>query len=108
MGVTVEVIQTGDGVIYPKRGQTVVIHYTGTLTDGKKFDSSKDRGQPFKFRIGDGQAIKGWDVGIAQMSLGERSKLTITPDYGYGTRGHPGLIPPNSELIFDVELLDIQ
>ncbi len=67
--------------------------YVGTLTNGKKFDSSKDRGKPFKFKIGKGQVIRGWDEGVAQMSVGERAKLTCSPDYAYGDRGHPGVYP---------------
>ena len=70
--------------------QTVIVHYTGTLTDGKKFDSSRDRGEPFRFTLGVGQVIKGWDEGVAKLSKGERAKLTISPDFGYGDRGPPG------------------
>jgi len=108
MGVIVEKIKPGDGVTFPKNGQTVVVHYTGCLTTGKKFDSSKDRGQPFKFQIGVGSVIKGWDKGIAQMSVGETSKLTITSDYAYGERGAGGVVPPNATLIFEVELLALE
>jgi len=108
MGVDVETIKEGDGSTFPKTGQTVVVHYTGTLTNGKKFDSSRDRNEPFKFKIGKGEVIKGWDEGVAQMSVGQRAKLTCSPDYAYGSRGHPGAIPPNSTLIFDVELIRIQ
>lgn len=108
MGVTIENIQEGDGSTFPKSGQTVVVHYTGTLTNGKKFDSSRDRGSPFKFRIGKGEVIKGWDEGVAKLSVGQRAKLTCSPDYAYGSRGHPGIIPPNSTLIFDVELLKVE
>ncbi|KAL1514339.1 hypothetical protein ABEB36_003612 [Hypothenemus hampei] len=108
MGVQVVTISPGDGSTFPKTGQTVVVHYTGTLQDGTKFDSSRDRGTPFKFRIGKGEVIKGWDEGVAQLSVGQRAKLTCSPDYAYGSRGHPGIIPPNSTLIFDVELLEIK
>lgn len=107
MGVTVETIQEGHGEI-PKAGQTVVVHYTGTLTNGKKFDSSRDKGRPFKFKLGAGQVIKGWDEGVAQMKVGQRAKLTCSPDYGYGARGVSGVIPPNAVLIFDVELLGLE
>ncbi|MEU3991739.1 FKBP-type peptidyl-prolyl cis-trans isomerase [Streptomyces platensis] len=107
MGVTKDVIRAGDGVTYPKAGDTVHMHYFGTLTDGKKFDSSKDRGVPFVTEIGVGRVIKGWDEGVPTMSLGETAKLTITSDYGYGEKGYPGLIPPNATLIFEVELLKI-
>ncbi|CAH1183018.1 unnamed protein product [Ceutorhynchus assimilis] len=108
MGVQVQSLSPGDGSTYPKTGQRVVVHYTGTLENGTKFDSSRDRGTPFKFRIGKGEVIKGWDEGVAQMSVGQRAKLTCSSDYAYGARGHPGIIPPHATLIFDVELLEIQ
>ncbi|CAG9830237.1 unnamed protein product [Diabrotica balteata] len=108
MGVVVDTITPGDGRTFPKTGQFVSVHYTGTLEDGQKFDSSRDRGAPFKFHIGRGEVIKGWDEGVAQLSLGQRAKLTCTADYAYGSRGHPGIIPPNATLIFDVELIAIE
>lgn len=108
MGVEVEVVSPGDGQTYPKTGQTVVVHYTGTLENGAKFDSSRDRGVPFKFRLGKGEVIKGWDQGVAQMCVGQRARLVCSPDYAYGSRGHPGIIPPNATLIFDVELLKVE
>jgi FKBP-type peptidyl-prolyl cis-trans isomerase FkpA len=90
-------------------GKTVVVHYTGWLTDGTKFDSSKDRGQPFSFPLGGGRVIKGWDEGVAGMKVGGRRTLTIPPDLGYGARGTPGgPIPPNATLKFEVELLDVR
>lgn len=92
----------------PKPGATVVVHYTGTLENGTKFDSSRDRGQPFSFPLGQGQVIKGWDEGIATMKPGGRRKLIIPPDLGYGAQGQPPVIPPNATLIFDVELLRIE
>ncbi|KAG8778258.1 hypothetical protein FRC12_025071 [Ceratobasidium sp. 428] len=107
MGVEIERISPGDGKTFPKKGDTVQIHYVGTLTNGKKFDSSRDNGTPFKTKIAVGQVIKGWDEGVPQLSLGEKAKLTITPDYGYGAGGYPPVIPPNSTLIFEVELLKI-
>ncbi|XP_077991392.1 peptidyl-prolyl cis-trans isomerase FKBP1B-like [Glandiceps talaboti] len=108
MGVDVQTLSPGDGRTFPKTGQTVVVHYVGTLTNGKQFDSSRTRGQPFKFKIGKGMVIKGWDEGVARMSIGETAKLTCSPDYAYGERGHPGVIPPNATLIFDVELLGLE
>lgn len=105
-GLKYEVLKEGTGET-PKSGQTVTVHYTGTLTDGSKFDSSRDRGQPFQFKVGVGQVIKGWDEGLSTMKVGERRKFTIPPDLGYGSRGAGGVIPPDATLIFDVELLGV-
>uniref|UniRef100_A0A5F9CDZ6 peptidylprolyl isomerase n=1 Tax=Oryctolagus cuniculus TaxID=9986 RepID=A0A5F9CDZ6_RABIT len=85
-----------------------VVHYTGMLEDGKKFDSSRDRNKPFKFMLGKQEVIRGWEEGVAQMSVGQRAKLTISPDYAYGATGHPGIIPPHATLVFDVELLKLE
>ncbi len=92
----------------PKSGGTVIVHYTGWLTNGKKFDSSVDRRKPFDFVLGQGQVIKGWDEGVATMRVGGKRKLTIPPDLAYGSRGVPGVIPPQSTLVFEVQLLAIK
>ena len=106
---TDEVVGTGPE---PKAGQTVTVQYTGWLADngkpGRKFDSSRDRNQPFSFTIGAGQVIAGWDQGVATMHVGGKRTLTIPPEFGYGSRGAGGVIPPGATLIFDVELLGVR
>lgn len=103
----IEILQEGDGKTFANPGDLVTIHYTGTLENGKKFDSSRDRGKPFQCTIGVGQVIKGWDTGIPKLSVGSRANLTIPGHEAYGSRGFPGLIPPNATLLFDVELLKV-
>lgn len=132
MGVDIQKISPGNGQ-YPKSGQTVSVHYTGTLQNGQEFDSSRKRGKPLDFKLGQGQVIRGWDEGIIQLSKGERAKLVISPDYAYGSKGAAGVrlspscfvirprkgqtdkhplmlqvIPPNATLNFDVELVDFR
>ncbi len=106
-GLEYEDIREGEGVS-PTHGQTAVVHYVGTLTNGTKFDSSRDRGQAFEFPIGLGRVIKGWDEGVASMKVGGLRKLTIPPALGYGPRGVGGVIPPNATLVFEVELLGVK
>ncbi len=100
-------VKVGDGAT-PQNGQTVRVHYTGWLDNGTKFDSSRDRNQPFEFGLGMGMVIKGWDEGVATMKVGGQRKLIIPADLGYGARGAGGVIPPNARLTFDVELLGIK
>ena len=110
-GLQYEDIVAGTGAS-PKTGQTCVMHYTGWLWEngakGKKFDSSVDRGEPFKFQIGRGMVIKGWDEGVATMKVGGKRTLLIPPQLGYGTRGAGGVIPPNATLLFEVQLLGVE
>uniref|UniRef100_A0A915LKT7 peptidylprolyl isomerase n=1 Tax=Meloidogyne javanica TaxID=6303 RepID=A0A915LKT7_MELJA len=98
MPVQIDTINEGDGSTFPKNGQKVSCHYILKLENGQQIDSSRDRGRPFEFTIGKGEVIKGWDEGVAKMSVGQRAKLTISSDLGYGEKGIPGTIPPNSTL----------
>ncbi|MEO0854141.1 MAG: FKBP-type peptidyl-prolyl cis-trans isomerase [Cyanobacteria bacterium J06648_11] len=100
-------LKEGDGAS-PQKGQRVSVHYVGKLTNGEVFDSSRDRGQPFQFKIGVGQVIRGWDEGVSTMKVGGTRQLIIPPDLGYGERGAGGVIPPNATLDFEVELLGVQ
>ncbi len=106
-GLKYEELRLGTGPS-PQTGQIAVVHYTGWLTNGTKFDSSVDRGAPFEFPLGQGRVIKGWDEGVATMKVGGKRKLMIPPDLGYGARGAGNVIPPNAELVFDVELLAVK
>jgi FKBP-type peptidyl-prolyl cis-trans isomerase FkpA len=107
MGVQIEELRPGTGA-EASAGKTVTVHYVGTLTNGNKFDSSRDRGKGFTFKLGAGQVIKGWDQGVAGMKVGQLRKLTVPPELAYGTRGFPPVIPPNSTLVFEVELLEVK
>jgi len=102
----IEVLVSGTGAA-PQKGDLVTVHYTGWLTNGQKFDSSRDHGEPFTFALGMKQVIGGWEQGVAAMKVGDKVKLTIPPHLAYGARGFPGAIPPNATLVFEVELLKI-
>lgn len=106
-GLEYEDIREGEGAS-PQHGQTAVVHYVGTLTNGSKFDSSRDHGAPFEFPVGMGRVIKGWDEGVATMRVGGIRKLTVPASLGYGPRGYPPVIPANATLIFEVELLAVK
>jgi FKBP-type peptidyl-prolyl cis-trans isomerase len=105
-GMKVEILQqgTGEGA---KSGDTITVNYVGTLQNGTKFDSSIDRGQPFKFTLGQNSVIQGWELGVVGMKAGEKRRLTIPPELGYGSRGAGGVIPPNATLVFEIDMLAI-
>lgn len=105
-GLQIEVLQAGSGAT-AAAGDTAIVHYTGWLTDGTKFDSSLDRGRTFEFGLGAGMVIEGWDEGVIGMKVGGKRKLTIPPELAYGDRGVGGIIPPGATLVFEVELLDV-
>lgn len=105
-GLKIEDLEVGSGET-ASAGMTVTVHYTGWLENGTKFDSSKDRNDPFQFGLGRGMVIRGWEEGVAGMKVGGKRKLTIPPHLGYGTAGAGGVIPPNATLLFEVELLDL-
>lgn len=105
--IGVEVLASGSGE-RPKIGQVVSVHYTGTFQDGRKFDSSRDRGQPLSFPVGTGKVIKGWDMALLRMRVGDHWKVTIPHQLAYGEEGYPGAIPPRSTLVFDMELMSIE
>lgn len=106
MSLQIEKLVAGSGAA-PRKGQFVTVHYTGWLTTGEKFDSSLDRKEPFSFLLGAKQVIGGWEQGVAAMVVGDKVKLTIPPELGYGRSGYPGVIPPNATLVFEVELLSV-
>ena len=105
--IEIEIITSGNGQ-KPLAGDTLNMHYVGTFPDGRPFDSSRDRGSPFQFKLGAGMVIRGWDEGFNGMKVGGKRKLTIPPEMGYGANGAGGVIPPNATLVFEVELLDIK
>ena len=108
MGIEVQTLVLGDGQNYPTRGNTVIVHYIGKLQDGTKFDSSRDRNEPFEFILGAGQVIRGWEEAAASLTKGQIIKLICPPDYAYGVQGFPPIIPSNATLIFEVELIDFK
>ena len=108
MGMQKEILVEGKSEQVAKKGDTVSVHYTGTFEDGKKFDSSVDRGQPFVFTIGGGMVIRGWDEGLVGMKIGEKAKFVLSSDYAYGDQGIGGVIPGGATLVFEIELLDIR
>lgn len=107
MSLKIEKLVAGSGRA-PKKNELVTVHYTGWLTSGEKFDSSVDRKEPFQFVLGVKQVIAGWDMGVAQMVVGDKARLTIPPELGYGRGGYPDVIPPNATLVFEIELLAVE
>jgi FK506-binding protein 1 len=107
-GIKVEIVRVGDGLTYPRKGNVLRVHYVGYLDDGEKFDSSRDRKEFFEFQLGSGEVINGWEEVVSSMSLGEKVLATIPPEKAYGKEGYAGMIPPNSTLTFEIELLAIR
>ena len=108
MGLEIETKVLGDGKNYPSSGHTIIAHFTGKLDDGTKFDSSRDRNEPFSFILGAGQVIRGWEEVVGKMSKGQLVLMTCTHEYGYGAHGNPPIIPPNEKLTFEIELIDFK
>eukprot|EP00703_Trepomonas_sp_PC1_P001126 JAP95480.1 FKBP-type peptidyl-prolyl cis-trans isomerase [Trepomonas sp. PC1] len=108
MSVKIETITQGDNKSFPKKGNKVTVHYVGTLLNGKKFDSSRDRNEPFVFGLGKGEVIEGWDITVGQMSIGQKVKATIPFQLAYGVQGYPPIIPQKADLIFEIELLSFK
>ncbi|ETV84829.1 hypothetical protein H257_03913 [Aphanomyces astaci] len=105
MALELATVKPGDGTNFPKDGDTVRVHYLGKLADGMLFDSSRERGRTFEFKVGVGQVIRGWDEGIKKMSKGQIARLELPPSYGYGEHGYPPIIPPHATLYYEIELL---
>mmetsp|Transcript_4003 Transcript_4003/g.12528 ORF Transcript_4003/g.12528 Transcript_4003/m.12528 type:complete len:119 (+) Transcript_4003:101-457(+) len=106
-GVECIIERAGDGRYYPKKGETIAVHYVGTLDNGKVFDSSYSRGRPFRFKVGVGQVVPGWDEAVKQLSVGEKARCIVPADLAYGNKGIPGLIPPGATLYLEIELISI-
>eukprot|EP00899_Mesostigma_viride_P004024 jgi/Mesvir1/13622/Mv06712-RA.1 len=106
-GVEITITRAGDGKYYPKKGETVAVHYIGQLDDGKVFDSTYSRGRPFRFKVQSGAVVPGWDEIVTQLSVGEKARCRIAPDLAYGSKGFPGLIPPQAYLNIEIELISI-
>ena len=106
LGIEKKLIREGTSELAPRKGDRVRVHYTGKLTNGQKFDGSRDKGAPFEFTVGAGEVIRGWELEVPAMKFGEKSSFRFAAEFGYGADGFPGIIPPNSTIIFELELLD--